>query len=666
MRPRNFGHEGNGFMPRLRTAKAVASRIDLNYFNRWHPLRGTRMVLSVLVGAGALLWWGIYGTRGKTALYNPGPVSHAHAMFEQSCTVCHDADGKGGFFKSVSDNACRQCHDGSVHAATQTQFISLAPGSGSGGGGGGGNAGSAHPGSERWSSTNCTHCHMEHRGEPALKGIADTHCTQCHADLPAHTKGGKPSIDPAVTAFAAGSHPNFGRELTESKQPGQKDAVLIDPTVLSFNHAKHMPMPAIANDCTKCHTTADPNPKAKPPTFTAEDSPPWSGEKDRPVKWDDMPQRAYMQPVSYEHHCQGCHRLELPPGTDGSPTVLPHQRMEVVRAAIAGLPIEKLQWLAPKPTPKAEGSTGGSGGGGVRRPPPRPRYIGPPDGPVRTILAPARPPPRPGATPPAASSETKDEGPVTANDVAIKNLEKQLRAVPSETDEQKKNKEQLVAQINQLKEVLKPPATAPATQPAEAPWQVDPSLVELYAVYMASSKCTLCHSVQGTVPRVASPPSQPPAAAAAGASPVLHTVPTGIPSSPRRWFAHSQFDHAPHRNMTCVSCHSKTTESTLTSDVLSPNLSWTDDQKHSASCTDCHHTPTASSRGARADCQACHLYHDRTQEGPPMAVASLADVVGWSNGKGTPRNAAQSAKPPPGAGTPAAAPDGSPPPQPAQ
>jgi predicted CxxxxCH...CXXCH cytochrome family protein len=143
---------------------------------------------------------------------------------------------------------------------------------------------------------------------------------------------------------------------------------------------------------------------------------------------------------------------------------------------------------------------------------------------------------------------------------------------------------------------------------------------------------------------------------------VLHTVATGIPSSSRRWFANSQFDHAPHRNMTCVSCHSKAGESALTSDVLSPNLTWTDDQKHSASCTDCHHEPSAQSRGARADCQACHLYHDRTQEGPPAAVASLADVVGWANGKGTPRNAAQSAKPPPAA-TAAPAPDGSPPAQ---
>ena len=84
-------------------------------------------------------------------------------MFEQSCTVCHDADGKGGFFKSVSDNACRQCHDGSVHAANQTQFISLAPGIG---GGPAGRWPIAHAGIGGWSSTDCTHCHMEHRGEP--------------------------------------------------------------------------------------------------------------------------------------------------------------------------------------------------------------------------------------------------------------------------------------------------------------------------------------------------------------------------------------------------------------------------------------------------------------------------------------------------------------------
>src|SRR4051812_40766158 len=130
--------------------------------------------------------------------------------------------------------------------------------------------------------------------------------------------------------------------------------------------------------CRKSHTPADPNPQAKPPTFAREDAPPWTGEKDRPGRWDNSPRRAYMQPVSYEHHCQGCHRLELPGGT-----VLPHERMEVVRAAIAGIPAEKLEWLAPRPKAPARGaSPAGTPSPGGGRPPPSirrpPRYMGPP------------------------------------------------------------------------------------------------------------------------------------------------------------------------------------------------------------------------------------------------------------------------------------------------
>src|SRR4051812_46807288 len=113
-------------MPRLRTAKAVASRIDLNYFKRWHPFRGTRMILSIVLAVAAVGWWGMYGTRGKTAIYNPGPVARVHAGIQNKCEVCHDADGKGGFFQTVSDNACMKCHDSAPHADTQLQFTSLA------------------------------------------------------------------------------------------------------------------------------------------------------------------------------------------------------------------------------------------------------------------------------------------------------------------------------------------------------------------------------------------------------------------------------------------------------------------------------------------------------------------------------------------------------------
>src|SRR5687768_18603700 len=112
-------------MPRLRTAKAVASRIDLKYFKRWHRFRGTRMILSILLGRGGLAGWGVYWVQSNQSIYNPGPLVQAHAFFENNCAACHDADGKGGWVQSVSDSACLQCHDAAIHHKDQSlQFVS--------------------------------------------------------------------------------------------------------------------------------------------------------------------------------------------------------------------------------------------------------------------------------------------------------------------------------------------------------------------------------------------------------------------------------------------------------------------------------------------------------------------------------------------------------------
>ena len=43
---------------RTRTAKALAQRIDLNYFKRPHPFRRLKLVLSIAVPSAVLLWLG--------------------------------------------------------------------------------------------------------------------------------------------------------------------------------------------------------------------------------------------------------------------------------------------------------------------------------------------------------------------------------------------------------------------------------------------------------------------------------------------------------------------------------------------------------------------------------------------------------------------------------
>jgi len=65
-----------------------------------------------------------------------------------------------------------------------------------------------------------------------------------------------------------------------------------------------------------------------------------------------------------------------------------------------------------------------------------------------------------------------------------------------------------------------------------------------------------------------------------------------------RWFQHAVFDHEAHRAWTCTSCHSKTTSSQETADVLVPGI---------RTCETCHHE---GAEGAEARCFECHTYHD--------------------------------------------------------
>ena len=97
-------------MPKTKETKAIARRIDITYHRRPHWFRWWRRFLVVVValatGAGAAYM----GTGRADHMLNPGPVTQAHAGFENNCAKCHDHDAKGGFFKTVSDNACLACH----------------------------------------------------------------------------------------------------------------------------------------------------------------------------------------------------------------------------------------------------------------------------------------------------------------------------------------------------------------------------------------------------------------------------------------------------------------------------------------------------------------------------------------------------------------------------
>src|SRR5262249_14913504 len=156
----------------------------------------------------------------------------------------------------------------------------------------------------------------------SLTRLADSDCTQCHAHLDQHVvQGGKTDFEPAVNRFPD-SHPEFRRLATRAA--GQK---------LKFDHKLHL-------------SAGMATPEKGDPHFTwNEVAQPWRGRlmgrqgaKDAGslVRLDCaachqldsgavglsesalglpaglFPERsagAYMLPINYEAHCQGCHPL---------------------------------------------------------------------------------------------------------------------------------------------------------------------------------------------------------------------------------------------------------------------------------------------------------------------------------------------------------------------
>jgi len=203
---------------RTRTAKALAQRIDLNYFKRSHPFRRWKLVLSIAAPAVVLLWLGGLAAGGSKAPYSSGPVSSAHQVFGDRCERCHVTEARM-FRAHVTDNMCVSCHDAPPHKANQT------------------------------STPGCAACHLEHRGAIRLAAVADRDCEQCHLNLTTTT--GRLTVAKTVGAFTD-THPEFA-----ARREGARD-----PAALKFNHEVHMkpdlrgPSGAAPLQCAMCHQPA--------------------------------------------------------------------------------------------------------------------------------------------------------------------------------------------------------------------------------------------------------------------------------------------------------------------------------------------------------------------------------------------------------------------------
>ena len=261
---------------RTRTAKALAQRIDLNYFKRPHPFRRLKLMLSFAVPAAVLLWLGSNAAGGSKAPYSSGPVAASHQVFGNKCERCHVTQVRA-FRAHVTDNMCVSCHDAPQHKSTQTF------------------------------TPTCASCHVEHRGAVRLAATADRDCEQCHRDL--NTTTGRVTVAKVVGALND-RHPEF-----VAKREGFKD-----PGVLKFNHEVHMkadlrgPQGATQLECATCHTAV---PRGARPL----------GRRSR----GEGGATDNMAPISYARDCASCHPLFFDPLIDA---VAPHDTPEKVHAMV--------------------------------------------------------------------------------------------------------------------------------------------------------------------------------------------------------------------------------------------------------------------------------------------------------------------------------------------
>jgi hypothetical protein len=289
-------------LPRTRTTKKLAQRIDLDYFKRSSPLRRWQFVLSFAALALAILWIAWYGVRGDRRVYSAGNLSTAHAVLTKQCSSCH-VSTLGFYDKKVIDQKCLACHDGPVHHETQAFTPS------------------------------CASCHTDHRGAIRLAATSDATCTQCHANLA--TRGTATTFARTIGSFES-NHPEFAAVRSERRDPG----------TIQLNHYLHLqPYLLGANGnrvqmvCADCHRSA------------ADAGGPWpygdskiqpSASKnlsvDRTTNESSIPAspRAYMEPATYAQTCAACHALQFDKRLADA---VPHDRPEVIHTFV----VAKLQ-----------------------------------------------------------------------------------------------------------------------------------------------------------------------------------------------------------------------------------------------------------------------------------------------------------------------------------
>lgn len=305
-----------------RSSRELSGRVEIKFHQ--HPNRLRRLTWQLALAAGVLTAaWLIYeASAGDHRIYEAGPLTTPHKMFEADCSKCHNTWQPvvrlvkldfANEISSVESYKCMACHKGPTHHINQV------------------------PAAE---SLQCAECHREHRGEEQLAWVDDRLCVKCHMDLMTSTGPSESfalNVEHMGGASAKGAHPEFAfRRLLDLKTdanpigPNHKVHDLIgwmqrssdpepkwqDKARIRFSHAAHLRTQTDSAGRT-IYGLVGKNPRDV------------DFEKSCHSCHEPDDERRYMLPISYEKHCAECHPLYF--DVDEQQQTAPHRSPEVVR-----------------------------------------------------------------------------------------------------------------------------------------------------------------------------------------------------------------------------------------------------------------------------------------------------------------------------------------------
>ncbi len=208
----------------------------------------------MMIGGGAclvlLLFFAVNVFFMKSSFVSQGPLSSAHANFEQNCSQCHES------FKSVSSSRCSLCHEkagdktGSYSFAAHYVYRS-------------GDAAHGVAVREKYAGkeVTCASCHPDHRGrDGSMTEVPDMKCISCHdygsfnKNHPEFAFARNQIPDDSTLIFTHIRHTKF---VLEKQQAG---ALYVEKACLYCHNpegdGKHFKPIDFDQHCAECHLTS--------------------------------------------------------------------------------------------------------------------------------------------------------------------------------------------------------------------------------------------------------------------------------------------------------------------------------------------------------------------------------------------------------------------------